>query len=381
MADVTPSGAQSKLDPELVQAVLEAYHKLYVNGPPTIASQYDPKAPKPDWLAPSVDTAKSKKSRSTSPKTKPPGDQRMEEIAERLIATATLAARSTKSFLRSYCTLFHRLKMSAQDVGHYLRAERRTLARLYFEIRVPRPSPTRVRQLAFQLALDARDPIPQRLAQFEYSTSQDGLAEIRVHSSPAFKLAGLPARDVVRAFSPAAEKILPLVFQETRDFVGLIDAIERYFGREVTDDDATDELTDKVVGFSHSDGVIRLWVNDTEVVGLQAEGIQRLLAVFCPSPEKLFTSDEVDEQSRKKQAGLKIESLSKRPRGRSMAQAERKSKHSFNVSKAAGKFNLALRRVLKALGKPIVGNGNWFTTGTRYGWADGVIVRPHPRNL
>jgi hypothetical protein len=108
----------------------------------------------------------------------------------------------------AYEQLFKRLGIGPAQVEDYIRQEWRLLASLYFAAREPMPSADRLCRLAYQLAIDARQPIIGRLLVFEAKETESGWS-IRQHDCVASQVIGLPATGhAITEISPWVPQIL-----------------------------------------------------------------------------------------------------------------------------------------------------------------------------
>src|SRR5262245_27167226 len=83
-------------------------------------------------------------------------DKTAREVVE---GTAADAARIFKEWLQDEVEHLLGIGVPPYQVAEYYEQEKQTLSRLYFKAQAPAPSPTHLRRLAFQYALDARKPV------------------------------------------------------------------------------------------------------------------------------------------------------------------------------------------------------------------------------
>lgn len=124
-------------------------------------------------------------------------DALLDEIIGNIEAEAAADADSVAANLTQLVAHLQSLKCSTRHaVFEYFAAAERVLLELYGELRQPRPSPTRLRQLTVQYALDPRKRIDAAAHQIEIRNRDDGY-EIAVAPPGTSHLPSIPLPGIV----------------------------------------------------------------------------------------------------------------------------------------------------------------------------------------
>lgn len=153
----------------------------------------------------------------------------LDEVLGRVAAEGAAAAERVVACLNELVSQLDVLEcVDRRDVFEYFAAADRVLLKLYAELRRPRPSPTRLRQLVVRYALDARRCIDAPAHQIEIRRQAGGY-EIAVVAPGYSSLRSLPYPGVI-VRNPFARQILAIALAEPPRYTDLMQYIEMLLG-------------------------------------------------------------------------------------------------------------------------------------------------------
>lgn len=163
-------------------------------------------------------------------------DADLDEIIERIEAEAACDAESVAANLNQLVAHLQTLNCTTRDaVVDYFAAAKRVLLELYAELRLVRPSPTRLRQLAAQYALDPRHSIELPAHRIEIRAQDDGY-QIALAPPGSSNLISIPLPGTF-VNDPFKRLLLGLVLAGPPCYTDLLQLIEMLLGFVPTDDE------------------------------------------------------------------------------------------------------------------------------------------------
>lgn len=152
-------------------------------------------------------------------------DALLDEIIGNIEAEAAADADSVAANLTQLVAHLQSLKCTTRHAVHeYFAAAERVLLELYGELRQPRPSPTRLRQLTVQYALDPRRRIDAAAHQIEIRNRADGY-EIAVAPPGTSYLPSIPLPGIV-VTDPFSALLLSLLLSGPPCYSAFMQSIE-----------------------------------------------------------------------------------------------------------------------------------------------------------
>jgi hypothetical protein len=233
-------------------------------------------------------------------------DAVLDEIIERIEAEAAGDAESVAANLNQLVAHLQTLNCTTRDaVVGYFAAAKRVLLELHAELRLARPSPTRLRQLAAQYALDPRHSIELPAHRIEIRPQDDGY-EIALAPPGSSNLTSIPLPGTF-VNDPFKRLLLGLVLAGPH-YTDLMQLIEMLLGFVPTDDEDVRRLmtpaTAVQVDFEDSSIIVlgRRYVVEVQLLQL----LQLLLAEPGAWVSSTFITDDPLF------AGVRVDRLCKR---------------------------------------------------------------------